>query len=106
MKYSFLFFQTAETWQSVASAHKNNATRWIMVHHQEDSNSIMLMYKVQPTGKAEDSTDAVLTLMGFYYTYLLGYPQIAYGALLYIQKEVLQDNVHEKDAVLLLSFFV
>ncbi|KAK3106861.1 hypothetical protein FSP39_001593 [Pinctada imbricata] len=47
--------------------------------------------------KAESMVDAILMVMGLYYCCSMPYPTSLNAAMLYIQKEVLEDDIHSKD---------
>ena len=69
-----------------------------------DDAAILIMYKETVVGKADDALTAMLALIGLYYASDTPYPQHLHGALLFIQSEILKDNIHEKDQSSLKKF--
>ena len=70
----------------------------IMLASRDDA-SILIMYKETVVRKADDEQTAMLTCtnIGFYHAPEMPYTQHLHGALLFIQSEILKDNIHEKD---------
>ncbi|XP_052097325.1 uncharacterized protein LOC127732296 [Mytilus californianus] len=86
-----------EMWQEIAAKHKNSTSPWIMYQRHGDQEIITVMIKQSMIKKASSAVNAVLALMGIYYMAMLPYPSNCSAALLYIQGQVLLDEVHSKD---------
>lgn len=84
-------------WQEIAAKHKNLTSPWIMYQRHGDQEIITVMIKQSIVKKASSAVNAVLALMGIYYMAMLPYPSNCSAALLYLQGQVLQDEVHSKD---------
>ena len=81
----------------MADLHKRTKTPWIKFQRFSDEEITTLLYKGDVHAKCKSATDAILGLMGFYYSFLLSYPYQANGALLFVQDRVLKDNAHTAD---------
>ncbi|CAC5426615.1 unnamed protein product [Mytilus coruscus] len=86
-----------EMWQEITAKHKNSTSPWIMYQRHGDQEIITVMIKQSIIKKASSAVNAVLALMGIYYMAMLPYPSNCSAALLYIQGQVLLDEVHRKD---------
>lgn len=51
--------------------------------------------------KAQSAFDAMCIVMGLYYAAVMPYPSILNGSLLFFQKGILEDYVHDKDESIL-----
>ena len=67
------------------------------MHRKFAKIMLATMYKETVVRKADDEQTAMLTLIGFFYASETPYTQHLHGALLYIQSEILKDNIQEKD---------
>ena len=81
--------------------HKNMVHPWILYQKNKTDELITLMCKHIVVCKAKSAVEAILGLMGIYYSVCLEYPSQCTGALLYVQKEVLGDVLHKKDEAVL-----
>ena len=81
----------------VEALHKALTYPYILHNRLGDKVALLIMVRDRVTFKAIKLTEAVLLVMGLYYACRMPYPTCFRAVMLYVQTEVLGDEMHSKD---------